>query len=176
MASKGCPLWLRVKLANRLHYRLGRLAWEEISRDGHDPSLIWAGKEAVVALRRLRRRDPSHSPCRTIVGTLIKGRLASSASMARMWGHSPPPRSGVGRNGSQLRQNRGRSLAMRLLVASRTQGSQATSVAPARINSHMMSILLGRDQDGRRLRRSDPTRQSGRPMSETSDAALTIEP
>ena len=61
---------------------------------------------------------------------------------------------------------------MRLLVASRTQGSQATSVAPARINSHM-SILLGRDQDGRRLRRSDPTRQSGRPMSETSDAAVT---
>jgi PAP2 superfamily len=63
---------------------------------------------------------------------------------------------------------------MRLLVASRTQGSQATSVAPARINSHM-SILLGRDQDGRRLRRSDPTRQSGRPMSETSDAAVTID-
>jgi WD40 repeat protein len=41
-------------------------------------------------------------------------------------------------------------------------GSQTTSVAAARINSHM-SILLGRDQDGRRLRRSDPTRQSGGP-------------
>ena len=53
-------------------------------------------------------------------------------------------------------------------------GSQTTSVAAARINSHM-SILLGRDQDGRRLRRSDPTRQSGRPMSETSDAAVTID-
>ena len=91
-----------------------------------------------------------------------------------MPGHSPPPHSGVGRNGSQLRQNRGRSLAMRLLAASRTQGSLAISVAPARINSHM-SIPLGRDQDRPRLRRSNPTRQSGRPMSETSDAAVTID-
>jgi len=35
-----------------------------------------------------------------------------------------------------------------------------------------MSILLGRDRDGRRLRRSDLTRQGGRPMSETSDALI----
>jgi hypothetical protein len=38
-----------------------------------------------------------------------------------------------------------------------------------------MSVLLGRDRDGRRLRRSDLTRQGGRPMSETSDAAVTID-
>lgn len=38
-----------------------------------------------------------------------------------------------------------------------------------------MSILLARDRDGRRLRRSDLTRQGGRPMSETSDAAVTID-
>ena len=38
------------------------------------------------------------------------------------------PRSGVGRNGSQLRQNRVRSLPMRPLVASRTQGRQPTNI------------------------------------------------
>jgi GNAT superfamily N-acetyltransferase len=42
---------LRAKLTNCSHHCLGRLAWEEMSRDGHDPSLIWAGREAVVALR-----------------------------------------------------------------------------------------------------------------------------
>jgi len=42
---------LRTKLTNCSHHCLGRLAWEEMSRDGHDPSLIWAGREAVVALR-----------------------------------------------------------------------------------------------------------------------------
>jgi hypothetical protein len=51
MASKECPLWSRAKLAYRLYHRLWGLSREEVSRYGHDPSLIWAGKKAVVALR-----------------------------------------------------------------------------------------------------------------------------
>ncbi len=33
------------KLANRLPHCLGCLPWQEVSRDRHDPSLIWAGKK-----------------------------------------------------------------------------------------------------------------------------------
>ena len=42
---------LRTKLPNRLHYRLGGLAREEVSRDRHNASLIWPGEMTVVALR-----------------------------------------------------------------------------------------------------------------------------
>ena len=45
------------KLANRFHDRLGCLTWKEVSRNRHDTSLIRPAKEAVVPLRRLRRRD-----------------------------------------------------------------------------------------------------------------------
>ena len=45
------------KLANRFHDRLGCLTWKEVSRNRHDTSLIRLAKEAVVALRWLRRRD-----------------------------------------------------------------------------------------------------------------------
>jgi hypothetical protein len=44
-------LWARAKLANRLHYRVGRLTRQEVTRNRHEASLIRAGKEAVVALR-----------------------------------------------------------------------------------------------------------------------------
>jgi len=48
----------RAKLPNSLHHRFGCLTWEEVTRNRYDASLVRAGKKALVAFRRLRRRDP----------------------------------------------------------------------------------------------------------------------
>ena len=50
-SEQGRPLRLGAKLANRLDHRLGGFTRKEVPRDRHYPSLIRAGKEAVVAFR-----------------------------------------------------------------------------------------------------------------------------
>jgi hypothetical protein len=71
----------RAKLAYRLYYRLGCFPRQEMSPDGHDTSLVRAGKSGRGAPMICGSETPSLFASKIIVGSVITGCLAGSTSM-----------------------------------------------------------------------------------------------